>query len=211
MEERLRILYLHKKEVIKMGLLFILALEYLTRPPQRHQSEPPRMLREDMESPHYESESEKVLRKYREEREKIMGSLEGKIRPATVRDYQSWLRGFVARGGKPTHSYDYDWRPYNAYVATSDFKIPDVDRKYLSGASALEIIVPKGIHFNGGPLGHSTLFFEEGYKAVQESGGDSFWVPTYRNLRVNGSPRPIRINPQKRCLFRNHLRGDKNE
>ncbi len=91
------------------------------------------------------------------------------LRPATVGDYLCWLKGFLARGGKPTHYYDYSM-PSRVYVATKSLDIYP-----LFGAAAIEIIVPEGIEVRGEP-GHSALFEMKDFKAP---GG---WVPVWADI-----------------------------
>ena len=97
----------------------------------------------------------------------------GKLRQAKVKDYKNWLAGFLEKGGKPTHCYDYpleggmeDWK-----TACSDFRIIP-----LFGADSLNIIVPKGIEFLGGELGHNNLYFMDGFSCLDG------WVPIYSDI-----------------------------
>lgn len=97
----------------------------------------------------------------------------GKLRPAKVKDYKAWLAGFLEKGNKPTNCYDYpmergldDWK-----IACSDFQIVP-----LFGTDSLNIIIPKGIKFLGGELGHNNLYFMDGFHCM---GG---WVPIYSDI-----------------------------
>lgn len=97
----------------------------------------------------------------------------GRLRPARVEDYKNWLAGFLAMDNKPTHCYNYplergmeDWK-----VALADFQIVP-----LFGADSLNIIVPKGIRFLGGELGHNNLYLMDGFSCL---GG---WVPIYSDI-----------------------------
>ena len=106
--------------------------------------------------------------------------------PATVADYQRWLVAHRKSGNEPTHHYDYpfaqgnlahlgsgpDFRKPKWYVAERNFRaVP------LFGAAAVNIIVPKGVNFLGGNLGHSTLFFEADGRT------DGHCVPSYTDAR----------------------------
>lgn len=97
----------------------------------------------------------------------------GKLRQAKVKDYKIWLAGFLGKGGEPTNCYDYpmergmeDWK-----ITYSDFQIV-----LLFGADSLNIIVPKGIKFLGGELGHSNLYLMDDFSCM---GG---WVPVYSDI-----------------------------
>lgn len=114
------------------------------------------------------------IEKESNERVKKAGELfMGKLRQAKVKDYKNWLAGFLERGGKPTHCYDYplergmeEWK-----VALSDFQIVP-----LFGADSLDIIIPKGIKFLGGELGHTNLYFMDGFSHAGS------WVPIYSDI-----------------------------
>lgn len=97
----------------------------------------------------------------------------GKLRQARVEDYKNWLAGFLEKGGKPTNCYEYpmepgldDWK-----VALNDFQISP-----LFGTESLNIIVPSGIKFLGGELGHNNLYFMDGFSCF---GG---WAPVYSDI-----------------------------
>lgn len=92
------------------------------------------------------------------------------LKPATAEDYTRWLRGYMERGGSITHCYDYDLLPDEFYVAQSDFALIP-----LYGVDAVHIIVPHGVRFLGGELGHCTLYFEDEVKGHR-------WVPLYNNI-----------------------------
>lgn len=110
--------------------------------------------------------------------------LQGKIHPATTEDYKRWLRGFLAKGGKISHVYDYpmsqtisEW-----FVAFKDFEISP-----LYGASSVYIIVQSGVRFLGGNLGHSGLYFMDEYT---QNGG---FVPIYSDLKYSNNTEAIRL------------------
>ena len=93
------------------------------------------------------------------------------LRPATRDDYKRWLIGYLRSGGEPTHYYDYKFPEREFYVAVMDFRIQP-----LYGAFSFSIIVPKGIRFLGGELGHINLFLMDGFRNI---GG---WVPVYEDM-----------------------------
>jgi len=101
------------------------------------------------------------------------GLLKGKLRQARVEDYKNWLAGFLEKGSKPTHCYEYpmergldEWK-----VAFNDFQISP-----LFGTESLQIIIPSGIKFLGGELGHNNLYFMDGFSHI---GG---WAPVYSDI-----------------------------
>ncbi len=94
------------------------------------------------------------------------------MRPARVRDYDAWLDGFMAKGGKITHKYNYKM-PDDFYVALQDtHMIP------LYGAQSISIIVPVGIEITG-ELGHVDLFYMGNFKPEP-----SHFVPVYIDNRI---------------------------
>jgi len=114
--------------------------------------------------------------------------------PASASDYQSWLDGFIRKGGRVTHYYDYGFplgdkniTPFNYpswTIAIADFKmIP------LYGSHAVQIIVPRGIKYLGGDIGHCSLYFMDDFKNM----GD--WVPSYGNVKPKASEKlTIKVN-----------------
>ncbi len=83
------------------------------------------------------------------------------LRKATKHDYEKWLEGFIKSGKMPSHYYDYPFDRWdNFYVATKDFKTIA-----LCGASSINIIIPIGIKYLGGGIGHINLFFMEEFCA----------------------------------------------
>lgn len=106
-----------------------------------------------------DAEHNRLLRKMDE----VMSKLEGKLVPATKLDYNRWLGGYMESGKKPTHFYDYPMgRSLNEYyLATKDFEMGP-----LYGAKAINIIVPDGVKFLGGEIGHCNIYLMEGSKAI---------------------------------------------
>jgi hypothetical protein len=99
-------------------------------------------------------------------------------RRATAADYKAWLDGWVAGGGAPSHSYDYDL-PGNWWVLESPADLPP-----MCGALSVKVIVPEGVGiFVERGVTHNAVFFMGGGVAGDQ---DSVWVPTYRNVRVAG-------------------------
>jgi len=80
----------------------------------------------------------------REEEEFKHREVMPRLRPATVANYKKWLAEFLERGGNITHCYDYPM-PNDFFVAIADFNLGD-----FCGSMAIQVIVPKGIHFLGG-------------------------------------------------------------
>ena len=88
--------------------------------------------------------------------------------PATIDQYLFWLEGFVAKGGRPTHSYDYPWRAERWLYASMDFAVNGE-----CGARSVKVIVETGAAvLNPNPwkpfggYGHNELFLMDGFKAV---------------------------------------------
>jgi hypothetical protein len=73
-------------------------------------------------------------------------------RPMRLWEYAAWLTGFMQSGGKPTHFYDYN-TPSNWFTANEDFTVAP-----LYGSRAINIIVPVGVRFLGGPTGHNKIY-----------------------------------------------------
>ena len=108
------------------------------------------------------------------------------LRKARPRDYKEWLEGFLAKGGKPTHWYDYPitnrgvylsggQAPATWFVAKKDFAtLP------LCGSMAIHVIVPTGIQVDKtAGLGHCNLYYMDGF------GYDGHWVPVFTDTVVN--------------------------
>lgn len=106
------------------------------------------------------------------------------MRYADVSDYIAWLAGYCEKGNTPTHFYDYgledmafqvgvgkvrkEW-----YVAKNDFTLTP-----LYGAQSVKIIVPVGINVEVDGLGHSDLYFMDGYKTMGSI------VPVYSDTEI---------------------------
>ena len=102
---------------------------------------------------------------------KTKSKLTHSLRPAPFKDYHRWLIGYVERGGKPTHYYDYDTPSGETFIAFADFDLGDG----LYGASSINIIIPEGIRFIGGNQGHCNLYYMDGFR---HSG---HFVPVYKD------------------------------
>ena len=87
-----------------------------------------------------------------------MGIFDKEVRLATASQYNEWIAGFIANGGQPTHCYDYPMSNQRFYVAMKDFKL-----LALFGSRAINVIVPKGIEVKSDDLGHSHLYFMDGF------------------------------------------------
>jgi hypothetical protein len=104
-----------------------------------------------------------------------------RCRPALAADYSAWLSGYVRKGGRPSHRYDYsmpdrDW----CVLEEKPSGVPS-----LYGALSLNVIVPDWLDFRPddvprtfgrGQCGHSTFYFMRDYAIV----GD--WVPTFTDV-----------------------------
>jgi hypothetical protein len=97
--------------------------------------------------------------------------------PATVDQYIAWLKGYIKRGGKPTHFYDYPFDGEDFRYASSRVV---VDSDYEYGSSSRHIIVARNVttertnpagFFDG--WAHTKLFFMHGYRT------NSYVVPVY--------------------------------
>ncbi|MDO8508021.1 MAG: hypothetical protein Q7S53_05665 [bacterium] len=82
---------------------------------------------------------------------------------ASIGEYRDWLEGFRKNGGEVTHHYTYPFsrQQRDFFVAKADF--PATPRY---GADSINIIVPEGVNFLGGNIGHSTLYFMDGYRMI---------------------------------------------
>lgn len=97
--------------------------------------------------------------------------------PASVEDYVLWLQGYVRRGGKPTHFYDYPFGQVGFRYADSRLT---VDSDYEYGSSLRRIIVAKNVTTErtnpAGPFGgwaHTKCYFMHGFRTNDSS------VPVY--------------------------------
>jgi hypothetical protein len=112
--------------------------------------------------PSIESYFNRMLEKYRHLANDLtihqMRDMEGEVlRHATVEDYAKWIKEYVERGKKITHYYDYPMPVDTFYVVTTEeFYVSP-----LYGANSIKIIVPRGVKYLGGNLGHIELFFME--------------------------------------------------
>lgn len=91
---------------------------------------------------------------------------------ATIEEYMDWVRGYIENGGKPTHYYDYPFSQESFVIAKHNFTMMP---RY--GAKSINIIVPKGVYVMGKDIGHSNLYFMDGYRQV---GGN---VPIYEDMK----------------------------
>jgi len=77
--------------------------------------------------------------------------------PLTVERYASWVRAFVRSGGKIAYATDGSFPSSRFLLAKRDFAVAGE-----CGSNAREILVPAGIRFLGGDMGHNVLYFEPG-------------------------------------------------
>lgn len=62
-------------------------------------------------------------------------------RHAGAREYANWLRGFLEKGGKITHKYDYPFSSKDFFVALESFAIPNG----VCGTLSFDVIALLGI------------------------------------------------------------------
>lgn len=80
-----------------------------------------------------------------------------RLTPSSPQVYLRWLETWLAAGNNPTHYYDYSASRWNWLLAQDDFHTGGE-----CGANAVQIIVPSGIRWIGGALGHNKLYFMDG-------------------------------------------------
>jgi len=99
-------------------------------------------------------------------RDRLPEELARALRPALVSDYAAWLSAYRACGHRVAIEDDADFADIVAsfVVATADFRL---EPRY--GREALNVIVPLGVRFLGGELGHSTLFFHDGPRSTDRA------------------------------------------
>jgi hypothetical protein len=92
--------------------------------------------------------------------------------PATQADYGTWLKGYLAGGGKTGHARD-AWPGHTKWFrATDDLRIVP-----LYGAAAVRIIVPAGVTYRGGERGHSEVYLTAGFRWLGFG-----WPDEYNNV-----------------------------
>jgi hypothetical protein len=97
------------------------------------------------------------MKKLREQKETLVMPF---VKPATPLEYSKWITGFIRQGGKPEHFYDYPI-PRDFYIAWHNLTLPP-----LYGAMSINIIVPENVTVSYGDIGHSGLFFMDGFRHV---------------------------------------------
>jgi hypothetical protein len=104
-----------------------------------------------------------------------------KLRPASVAEYAAFVADYLTAGGQIRYVRDSPMR--RVWVAREDFTLPG-----LCGAAAIDILVPKGIHYLGGDRGHCTLYFADG-PSVAGSGVELYSdVAAYLKARAEAGP-----------------------
>lgn len=75
--------------------------------------------------------------------------------PALFEDYYRWVKAYTSRGGKFTDFTDTPWSNSGGRfaVARRDFTLSEG-----YGANRIDVIIPEGIRFMGGDIGHCGLF-----------------------------------------------------
>ena len=94
-----------------------------------------------------------------------------RLKDASSRHYKKWLKGYLAKGGIPTHHYDYDWR---GFIATDSIIL-----KPLFGAQAISIIIPCDINIEG-HTGHCNVFLMKDFGYM----GWGNFAPVYRDTII---------------------------
>lgn len=106
----------------------------------------------------YKKEIDRIIEECNLKERQFDDSIRPSLNPATYREYMAWIEGYIERGGKLTHYYDYSM-PSDFYIAISNFTIIP-----LYGAMSVNIIIPRGITVNNKTdIGHSNLYFMDGY------------------------------------------------
>lgn len=126
------------------------------------------------------------------------------FRPAHVNDYVEWLRPYLEQGGKPTHYYDYPFSRQRWLIAEKDFTTGGE-----CGSLAAHIIVPAGIEYGGGGLGHNELYFMDGHR---QSGNfvPIFDEPVFPSLSED-LPAFITEQKAKHAAFRDDMERRRDE
>lgn len=95
------------------------------------------------------------------------------LRLAELGEYATWMRGYLRRGGQPTHFYDYP-EP-GMWVATDDIVV-----RPLYGALSFDgIIVPRRVDVQVEGLGHNAVYLMRGLSPLM-----SHIIPVYRDTEV---------------------------
>lgn len=94
------------------------------------------------------------------------------LRPATAADYSRWLTGYLRRGGRVTHFYDYPTP--KMWVAT-----PGLQMHPLCGSWSVDIIVPSGVTIDVQGLGHNNIFYMADFTAAK-----GHFVPAYSDTVI---------------------------
>jgi hypothetical protein len=109
--------------------------------------------------------------------------VEDTTRPATLDEYVQWLRGYIKRGGSPTHYRDHSFVSGDMRYADADVTI-DSDREF--GARSRSIILAPGVNairtnphgaFFG--WGHSKVYSMDRFRLVTGS-----VVPAYSDPEI---------------------------
>lgn len=115
---------------------------------------------------------------YRCEEERHDARCPDTTQPAALDQYIAWLEGYVKRGGKVTHFYDYPFSRAQFRYASAPLTI---DSDYEYGARGRSIVVASGVPTERtrpgeafGGWGHSRLYFMHGYRTNTD-----YFVPVY--------------------------------
>ncbi|MFJ5984365.1 hypothetical protein [Lentzea sp. NPDC092896] len=96
---------------------------------------------------------------------------------ADLWQYIEWLRGYTAKGGRPTHSYDYEFKAERWRYAPREFAVNGE-----CGSRSTQVILGPGAQaLNPNPwkpfggFGHNNLYWLDDFKVIGR------WVPIYSN------------------------------
>ena len=95
--------------------------------------------------------------------------------PALFDDYLRWAKAYVQKGGKFTHFTDHPWDNTDGRftVALQNFTLSGG-----YGANRIDVIIPDGVEFMGGDIGHCALY-DMNTSDVIADGPSSAYVPLY--------------------------------
>jgi hypothetical protein len=116
-------------------------------------------------------EQHKLEHRHREEIKQ--GGVMPHLRPATPKDYNRWLTGYIQNGGEPSHCYDYPMTRARFYIAIRDFVLHP-----FYGAQSINVIVPVGVNVSVYDAGHNSVFYMEEFKK-----GAFTTVPLYSDFQ----------------------------
>lgn len=124
------------------------------------------------------------------------------FRPCTVTEYAAWLKAWLDAGNQPTHYYDYPFERQTWLTAQRNFTTGGE-----CGANAVHVVVPAGVSYEGGALGHNQLYFMDGATQC----GD--FVPVFNDpvfaTLTDGMPAFIARKQEENRAFERQVEGHK--